>query len=221
MSALILLGLGFLLGMRHATDADHVVAVSAIVSREKTLRAALPIGVLWGIGHTITVFVVGGAILVFGLVIPPRLGLGLEFCVALMLILLGALNMRAAWPAHEPLHDSLSALRVGRLRPLVVGLVHGLAGSAAIALLVLSSIRDAWAGVLYLLLFGAGTLVGMMLITTAMAVPMVKLARRFADLQRSLGIATGLASVIFGAVLAYDIGILHGLFSSHPSWTPQ
>lgn len=221
MNALGLLGLGFLLGMRHATDADHLVAVSAIVSRERTLRSAMPVGILWGVGHTLTISLVGGAIVLFGFVIPPRLGLGVEFCVALMLIVLGVLNVRAAWPAHLHLHHSRSLLGLGRLRPLAVGLVHGLAGSAAIALLVLSAIPDPLSGLLYLLLFGAGTLVGMMLITTAMALPMVKLADRFAHFQRGLGILTGLGSLVFGAVLAYDIGIVHGLFSPHPNWTPQ
>ena len=221
MSALALLGLGFLLGMRHATDAEHVVAVSAVVTRERTLRAAAPIGILWGVGHTFTILLVGGAIVLFGLVIPPRLGLGLEFCVALMLIVLGVLNVRAAWPTHQQLHDARCSSALGRLRPLAIGLVHGLAGSAAIALLVLSSIRDAASGVLYLVLFGAGTLVGMLLVTTALAVPMIKLAGHSASVQRSLGIATGLASLVFGAVLAYDIGIVHGLFSPMPNWTPQ
>lgn len=221
MSALALLGLGFLLGMRHATDADHVVAVSAVVTRERSLRAAAPIGLLWGVGHTFTILLVGGAIVLFGLVIPPRLGLGLEFCVALMLIALGALNLRAARPTHQQLHAARCLSTLGGLRPLAIGLVHGLAGSAAIALLVLGSIRDAASGVLYLVLFGAGTLVGMLLITTALAVPMIKLAEHSASVQRSLGIVTGLASLVFGAVLAYDIGIVHGLFSPVPSWTPQ
>jgi high-affinity nickel-transport protein len=87
--------LGFFLGMRHATDPDHVVAVVAIVSRARTLRAAAPIGVMWGIGHTFTILVVGGAIVLFGIVIPPRLGLTMELSVAVMLVLLGGLNLAA------------------------------------------------------------------------------------------------------------------------------
>jgi high-affinity nickel-transport protein len=90
---LSILLLGFFLGMRHATDADHVVAVATIVSRERTLRAAAPIGVLWGLGHTLTILLVGGTIILFGIVIPPRVGLTMEFSVAVMLILLGALNL--------------------------------------------------------------------------------------------------------------------------------
>jgi high-affinity nickel permease len=94
MSLAAILALGFFLGMRHATDADHVVAVSAIVTRERTLRAAATIGLLWGLGHTATIVLVGGAIVLFGRVISPRLGLGMELSVGVMLVLLGALNLR-------------------------------------------------------------------------------------------------------------------------------
>ena len=130
--------LGFLLGLRHATDADHVVAVTTIVARERTLRRAAWIGVLWGIGHTLTVFVVGGTIVAFRLVIPPRLGLMLEFGVAIMLILLGFSNLRADAPGrgHGHTHE------FDHRRPLIIGTVHGLAGSAAMAILVLTAIPD-------------------------------------------------------------------------------
>ena len=163
-SLLSILFLGFFLGMRHATDPDHVVAVTTIVSRERTLRAAAPIGAIWGLGHTLTILVVGGAIILFGIVIPPRLGLTMELSVALMLILLGGLNVavivrqasavgrrgaHAEDGGHEAVHAAIARLdrRLGRfgayrfVRPLVVGVVHGLAGSAAVALLVLGTIR--------------------------------------------------------------------------------
>ena len=83
---------GFFLGMRHATDSDHVVAVTTIVSRQRNIGSAAWTGIFWGIGHSLTLLVVGGAIILFGVVVPQRLGMSLEFCVALMLILLGALN---------------------------------------------------------------------------------------------------------------------------------
>ena len=112
-SALLILGIGFFLGMRHATDPDHVVAVSTIVSREKSIPRAGMIGILWGVGHTITILVVGAAIILFGFVIPPRLGLALEFSVALMLILLGVLNLTGAmrWIGHKlsPTHPDSPA----------------------------------------------------------------------------------------------------------------
>jgi sulfite exporter TauE/SafE len=107
------------------------------------------------------------------------------------------------------------------VRPLLVGVVHGLAGSAAVALLVLGTLRDPVVGVAYLVVFGAGTIAGMLLITTAFALPIALSARRFARLHRALALTTGLASAAFGALLVYQIGFVHGLFTSHPIWTAQ
>src|SRR5258708_1260442 len=90
---LSIIALGFFLGMRHATDPDHVIDVTTIVSRQRNIRQAALIGVLWGLGHTITILIVGSAIILFGLVIPPRVGLTMELSVGLMLILLGILNL--------------------------------------------------------------------------------------------------------------------------------
>jgi len=107
------------------------------------------------------------------------------------------------------------------LRPVVVGVVHGLAGSAAVALLVLTTIRDAGAALFYLLIFGVGTVMGMMLLTTAMAVPVALASQRYGSLERVLGRATGLASIAFGAFLAYQIGFVDGLFLGDVSWDPH
>lgn len=232
MTLLPILALGFFLGMRHATDADHVVAVSTIVSRERSLRAAARVGVLWGIGHTLTILVVGGAIILFGVVIPPRLGLGMEFSVAIMLVFLGALNLRATFrsavaPAHghgeddhEHSHEPQARRSLRSLRPLFIGIVHGLAGSAAIALLVLGAIRNATWALGYLAVFGVGTIAGMLLITLAMATPLAVTARRFDRMHVLLAVGTGLASVMFGAVLMYNIAFVGGLFGSSPLWIP-
>jgi high-affinity nickel permease len=227
---LSVLALGFFLGMRHATDADHVVAVTTIVSRERTARAAMLVGALWGIGHTLTIVVVGGAIVMFGIVIPPRLGMSMEMSVAGMLIVLGLANVTGAMrqidrAAHAALHAAEAPLehaphalvehstRSG-LRPLIIGVVHGLAGSAAVALLVLATIRDVGSALLYLLVFGGGTVAGMMLLTTAMAVPVVVASRRFGSLDRVLGRVTGIASIAFGLFMIYEIGFVDGLFVS-------
>ncbi len=202
--------LGFVLGMRHATDPDHVVAVTTIVSDERSLWRASLVGAVWGVGHSITILAVGGAIVVFRLVIPPRLGLFLEFCVALMLIVLGALT--------------LSGRRIGSAgnmaRPLLVGIVHGLAGSAFVALLVLAAVPGALLQLLYLGLFATGTIAGMALITVAVALPSAVTARRFVRMQGYLRIASGLASLAFGLVLVQR-GVSQGLFDSVPRWTPQ
>jgi high-affinity nickel permease len=233
--------LGFFLGMRHATDADHVIAVSTIVSRERAVRSAIFIGALWGLGHTLTLMLLGGAIVMFGLVIPPRLGLSMEFSVGLMLVLLGAWNLKAfgRWlmpflnfthagnesEIHSQDHENGHAepargwfdLHFGKrplyqkVRPFVVGVVHGLAGSAALALLVLPMIHDpAWA-IVYLSVFGIGTIAGMMLITAAIAWPFSYTVARSATLHRRLGLASGFISLGFGLFMVYQIGIVQGL----------
>ena len=208
-SASILL-LGFVLGIRHATDADHVVAVTAIASDRASLWGASAIGALWGLGHTITIFLVGGTIVVFRLAIPARLGLAMEFAVAVMLIVLGAINLGGR--QRSPI--------AGTVRPMLVGFVHGLAGSAFIALIVAAAVPGVWLGLAYLALFGAGTIAGMSLITWAIALPSALSARRFGRMQRYLRLARGMASVAFGLFLAGQ-GIANGLFAAEPRWTPH
>jgi nickel/cobalt transporter (NicO) family protein len=253
--------LGLFLGMRHSTDPDHVVAVSTIVSRQGSIRSSATIGLLWGLGHTLTIFLVGSAIIIFGVVIPPRLGLSMEFCVALMLILLGVLNLtgvigwltarltptklvvRAAQPAGTVGLNAANSAQttsgvwarveilmertIGKIglyqsiRPLVVGLVHGLAGSAAVSLLVLSTIKSPLWSTAYLLVFGFGTMVGMMLMTAAISVPLVYTGKRFFRINRHLAAISGFASAAFGIFLVYHIGFVDGLFTSQAHWTPQ
>lgn len=210
LSSLSILLIGFVLGMRHATDADHVVAVTTIVSDQPSIGRASLVGALWGIGHSITILLVGGAIVAFRLVIPPRLGLAMEFAVALMLILLGVLNLSGRRIASA--HSST--------RPLVVGFVHGLAGSAFVALLVVAAVPGVARGLAYLALFGLGTVAGMGLITMAIAMPSALTARRFVSMQRYLRLASGVASVAFGLLLARN-GISDGLFSATPHWSPR
>jgi hypothetical protein len=213
MTLLSILALGFFLGMRHATDSDHVIAITTIVSRQRNVLSAGFTGMLWGIGHSITLFMFGGAIILFGVVIPQRLGLSLEFCVALMLILLGLLNLGSSRPslnrAHKHCHRHVLYLRA---RPIVVGVVHGLAGSAAVALLVLPIIRNGYWATFYLLIFGAGTIVGMMLITLVIALPITYSAKRFQLFNRYVGTAAGALSVILGLFLAHQIAFVDGLF---------
>jgi hypothetical protein len=201
-----------LLGIRHATDPDHIVAVSTIVSREQSIWKASSIGALWGLGHTLTIFIVGGVIILFKLAFSARLGLSMEFIVALMLIVLGALNLANVRPSPS---------RLTTMRPFFVGIVHGMAGSAAATLLILPLIDDARWAVLYLIVFGAGTIVGMSLITFAIAAPSVYAAARVTSMQRWLRSVSGAASLAFGLYLAAKIGFVDGLFTSHPQWTPR
>jgi hypothetical protein len=225
MSLLSILTLGLFLGIRHATDADHVVAVTTLVARRQTLGSAMQVGAFWGVGHSITILAVGGAIILLGLVVPPRLGLALELLVAIMLIGLGGWNMRRATRKGEHgLHETPPAEGAGkaqRFRSFVIGVVHGLAGSAAVALLVLSTIRDAGMAFVYLGLFGLGTIVGMTLLTTAMSMPLAAAARRFGSLERVVGHLTGALSVAFGVFLFYQIGFVDGLFAGDATWAPK
>ena len=263
-----ILALGFFLGMRHATDPDHVIAVSTIVSRHRKISQAARVGILWGVGHTVTILAVGTGIIVFGWVIPTRLGLSMEFSVALMLVLLGVMNLTGMLQrvkevagirapgvehshshaqahgdyihthahSHEPEQHPHCAdqtpltwfdRNLGRIgmyplvRPLIVGLVHGLAGSAAVALLVLATIRDARWAVGYLLVFGLGTIAGMMLITVAISAPIVYSSARFARVNEAMRLASGAISLMLGLFLIYEIGYRGGLFSVHPHWTPH
>lgn len=200
-----------LLGMRHATDADHIVAVTTIVNRERMTWRSSWIGVMWGLGHTLTIFVVGGAIILFNLAFTPRLGLSMEFCVALMLMALGCLNLTRRGPIPEA---------VPQLRPFLVGAVHGMAGSAAATLLILPLIDDPRWALLYLGVFGLGTMAGMAMVTVAIAAPAIYVGARLVGLQRGIRVASGAVSLAFGAYLGYKIGFVDGLFTAQPHWTP-
>jgi high-affinity nickel-transport protein len=261
---------GFVLGMRHATDPDHVIAVTAILTRERRLAAAARTGLLWGLGHSLTVLLAGCVIILFKVRVPVRLGLAMEFGVALPLILLGlpaaaelmagiaerlalirrrnnahsGLHVHSHFHSHGGAHhshahvhdDEIGAAHqshllddgsVGQPMPrsafksFGVGLVHGLAGSAAIALFVLGAIPQPIWGVAYLTVFCLGTIAGMILITTAIGTPMVMAAQRVSRFHHGLVLSSGLLSLCFGLFVAYQIGVVNGLFSAAPIWTPH
>ncbi len=248
----VVVALGFVLGMRHATDPDHVIAVTTIVTRQREIWSAAATGLLWGLGHSITVAAVGSLIILFNLTIPLRVGMGMEMSVGVMLIVLGLINVSKflnlrpdVWRhmsharsdtihahahahgdyvhthphghepeahPHGPDQTPLAAIDrkfgrtefYGRVRPLVVGVVHGLAGSAAVALLVVAAVRDPSWAIAYLMVFGLGTMAGMMLITVSIASAFHLVGNRSQRMTGRLGLACGVLSVIFGMSFAYQ-----------------
>lgn len=227
------LALGLALGIKHALDADHVVAVSTIVSHYRNpLRAAL-VGAFWGIGHTTTLLLVGIAVIGFKLVIPDQLALSMEFLVGVVLFALGVQILWQYFPKkkHTHTHDHGRQIhKHGHIhtrkeggeeiqhhtprqhRSLFLGMIHGLAGSAALMLLVLTSIQTPVEGVIYILVFGVGSILGMMVISTLIGLPFALSAERFAFLNHTIKFMAGALSATLGIFLMVDIGFAKGLF---------
>ncbi|MBC7933268.1 MAG: urease accessory protein UreH, partial [Rubrivivax sp.] len=234
------LGLGLVFGLKHATEVDHVVAVSTIVSEHRNLWRAAVVGGLWGAGHTASLVVVGIFVLTLRVAIPETVAGWLEFAVALMIIALGvnafarALRGRANAHVHRHEHDGVehahvhfheheaaheaakatghthAVTRIG-LKPVLVGAMHGLAGSAALTLLVLAQIDSVVLGLLYLGVFGVGSIIGMMLMSGLVGLPFALGARRAGGLSYGLQLIVGALSIAFGLWYAYSTGIANGL----------
>jgi len=239
--SLFALGLGFFLGLKHATEADHLVAVTTIVSEQRSVSRSAMVGALWGVGHTAALLAAGVVVILLEVTIPERVAAALEFVVALMIIFLGsrvlflALRKRrrvhvhahthggrththlhfheqtdehaatSATAAHAPAHERHGGL-VG-WRPLAVGVVHGLAGSAALTLLVLTEVLRNGSralGLAYLLIFGVGSVGGMMLMSALISLPFVFTASRFARVDAPVRLLAGLVSVAFGLYYAWQ-----------------
>jgi ABC-type nickel/cobalt efflux system permease component RcnA len=241
-SAIALLGLGLVFGLKHATEIDHVVAVSSIVSEHRSIMRSVLVGGLWGVGHTASLIIVGIIVLALRVAIPERVSNWLEFCVALMIIGLGAtaliraLRRRADVHIHQHSHDNVSHVHIhfhehgtehaGRVaththaisrigfKPFLVGAMHGLAGSAALTLLVLTQIKSAALGLLYLAVFGAGSLLGMFLMSGLIGLPFALSARRLSGVGYRLQTIAGALSIAFGLWYAYRVGIANGLWGA-------
>ena len=233
------LALGILLGLRHALDPDHVVAVSTIVSEYRNPLRSFWVGISWGLGHTTTLFAIGIVIIALRLTIPDRLALFLEFGVGIMLVGLGAqviynfqkkrvhqhahgheedahthFHSHAENPAHSPEHHE--ARGVGkpffRKKSFFLGAVHGIAGSAALTLLVLASIDSPLAGAGYILLFGLGSVLSMGIVTIFISFPFAFSAGRLPSLNQYIQLSVGALSILFGGFMMYKIGFTEGLF---------
>jgi ABC-type nickel/cobalt efflux system permease component RcnA len=223
------LSLGFWLGLRHALDPDHLIAVSTIVSEHKNIFRSSLIGTFWGFGHTISLLAVGLVVILLRVSIPKSVGLWMELPVAAMLVILGvnalcqlARNSGIELHSHAHTHEGESPhqhihfhnqkshvhrhqiFRLGR-RPFVVGLVHGLAGSAALTLAVLTTIPSIALGLAYMALFGMGSVGGMLLMSATISLPFIATARRFAAINRGIRLVSALGSILFGVALGWQL----------------
>ncbi|HLL76331.1 MAG TPA: hypothetical protein VK421_13855 [Pyrinomonadaceae bacterium] len=237
------LALGFVLGLRHAVDADHLAAVSAIVSERRSVLGASLLGGLWGVGHAVSLVAAALAVILFDLRVGERAALLLEACVGVMLVALGANALRKLGRggrlhlhfhrhggrehAHPHVHGETDLAREhGRAerpahthhglrldsRTVLVGMLHGLAGSAALMLLVISTVESRLAGLLYVAVFGVGSAGGMMLMGALVSLPMRLTAVRFARANILIRGAAGLFSAGLGLLMIYEIGSDSGLF---------
>lgn len=235
-SVIAVLSLGFVYGLRHALDADHLVAVSTIVSEHRSIWRSSLIGTFWGLGHTASLLGVGIVVLLLKISIPESITPWMEMPVAIMLITLGILSVWQAWRnqsvslhTHTHTHNEEGVhshvhvhtqnehnhrhhlFRIGR-RPFLVGLVHGFAGSAALMLIALTTVPTVALGLAYIAVFGIGSVGGMLLMSAMISLPFVATAQKFASLNRAIRLLAGLFSIGFGLFVAWEI--FHNIFSN-------
>lgn len=226
---------GFLIGLRHALEADHVMAVASLTAEKSTANAVRQ-GAVWGIGHTLTLLIVGGFVLYADGLIPENVANLLELMVGFMLLILGGDLIRRVivnkWHIHThehadgrrhihlhshadmanqdtASHDHLHQ-REFPLRALLVGLMHGLAGSAALVLLVLQTVQSPQIGVIYIIIFGLGSIVGMALLSVCITVPLNRSTHKISWLRTAISYAIGIFTLTLGAHTIYDIGLVNG-----------
>lgn len=237
---MVALGLGFLLGLKHATEADHLIAVTTIVSEQRSIWRSSIVGALWGVGHTASLLAAGVLVIVLGVVIPQSVAAVLEFLVALMIIFLGGrilyltFRNRSRIHVHSHIHDGRAhthihfhdkvdahapktshehgrpanhhtRARLSGWRPVIIGMIHGLAGSAVLTLLVLTEIVQKgtrFHGMVYLLIFGLGSIGGMLLMSTLISLPMVLTTRRFEQIDVPMRLIVSVSSIAFGIYYA-------------------
>jgi sulfite exporter TauE/SafE len=231
----LLLAFGFVTGLQHATEADHITAVATLVARNRKLTKASLLGALWGAGHTFTLFVAGLAVLLLAISIPEKLALSLELGVGIMLIILGLsvirsvrknaaidsfFNMFSTKHMHPHAHGSKIHVHPHNHREehnhshksVIVGMIHGMAGSGALMLVVLSTIDSVVNGLAYIALFGIGSVMGMLVISTLIGLPFVYTARGFARVNKYICVVAAMVSIGLGISIMYEIGVLEQLF---------
>lgn len=223
LSTFSVLSIGFLLGLRHATEADHLAAVSTIVSEKKSLFTASIVGGLWGLGHTISLFVVGLVVIFLKLQISESVEAKLEACVGVMLVILGLNALRKLFQSekvHLHTHDhgarehvhlhthqdekSETAHHKFSPRSVVIGMVHGLAGSAALMLLIVPTIPTPSVAIMYILIFGLGSIGGMMVMSLLIGLPFHLTANKFGFLNKGIRFCAGAFSLVLGFSIIYE-----------------
>lgn len=224
-----LLGFGFLLGIKHAFDADHLTAISTVVSKNKSIKKSSLAGMFWGFGHTISLLVVGLVILLLKISIPQKIALSFEFIVGIMLVILGINSIltikKNRIHLHRHKHDGIEHIHfhshkltrqhyhkhLSLHKSLFIGIIHGLAGSTALTLLVLTTVKSFWMGLIYILIFGIGSITGMMVISSIISLPFTLMPSKFEKIQKILRISTGLISTIIGFIIMYNIVFVEDL----------
>jgi len=230
----LILTLGFVIGIQHATEADHVAAVATLVGKNKRLRNASLLGVFWGAGHTATLVAAGTVVMLFAVSIPSKLANILELGVGIMLVTLGLSVVRKIWNIkpldyffgifslkhthphlhndhihiHEHEHDEA---HTHSHKSILVGMVHGLAGSGALMLIVLSTVDSIMMGLLYILLFGIGSIIGMLGISTALGLPFVFTAKKYTNINKYIRVIAASISIALGILIIYEIGFTERL----------
>lgn len=232
LSVMAVLSIGLVFGLKHATEVDHVVAVSTIVSRHKNIFHSALVGALWGAGHTASLLVIAAIVLMLRVAIPETVSSWLEFGVAVMIILLGISALRQALrknpevhvhqhshdglshthvhfhehqTSHEPAVQSQHSHAVSRLgwKPVFIGMMHGLAGSGALTLLVLTQINSSLTGFLYVATFGVGSIAGMLLMSGLIGLPFALTSRKLTHAHQGLQTVAAVFSICFGLWYAY------------------
>ena len=230
---LAVLSIGLVFGLKHATEVDHVVAVSTIVSQHRNVLHSALVGALWGIGHTTSLLVIAAVVLSLRVAIPERVSGWLELGVAIMIVCLGISALRRALrknsevhvhqhnhdglshthvhfheeeTRHEPASHSQHSHAVSRLgwKPILIGMMHGLAGSGALTLLVLTQISSSWIGFLYVATFGLGSIVGMLLMSGVIGLPFALAPRKLTHLHQRIQTLAAVLSICFGIWYAYE-----------------
>lgn len=231
---LIVLGVGFSLGLRHTFDADHIIAVSTIASRTGNLFRAGMSGLYWGIGHTLTLFVIGLIFVSLKINIPVKVAHSMEMLVGIMLVILGWTTFKTFKKRkvhvhihqhkdeiekhiHYHSHDESETHQHEHIskperKSFFVGMIHGLAGSGALILLLMPSMNSVTEAALYITVFGSGTILGMVLFAFVIGLPFVLLAKRAAFAERRLGMIAGILSISFGLFFMFEVAFIEGLF---------